>query len=132
MQRYATALGRNPADTYRQIDVAGRSAEASGHALVGLLYEELIHALRSAGWAAENAHYQIRAEKVARALAILFALEAGLDFDAGGEVSRTLGRLYAGARQTLVDASLGETAKPFADIADTLEEIAGAWKAVGG
>ena len=132
MPRYATALGRNPADTYRQIDVAGRSAEQNGHALVGLLYEELVRALRAAGHAAASGQYAVRAAKVSRAIAILFALEAGLDFEAGGEVSRTLARLYAGARQTVLDASLGEDAAPFEDVAATLAEIAAAWKSVGG
>ena len=34
MVRYATALGVNPETTYRRIDAAGRTAEASGHQLV--------------------------------------------------------------------------------------------------
>ena len=131
MPRYATALGRNPVDTYRQIDVAGRAAEQSGHALVGLLYEELTRALRAAGHAAANGQYAVRAEKVSRAIAILFALEAGLDFDAGGEVSRTLARLYAGARQTIIDASFSDDSAPFEEVAETLSEIAAAWRAVG-
>src|SRR3546814_3375017 len=38
---------------------------------------------------------------------ILFALESGLDFERGGEVSKTLARLYQGARQTVINASLG-------------------------
>ena len=129
--RYATALGRNPADTYRQIDMAGRTAEASGHALVELLYDELGHALRAAGYAAANDQYAIRAEKVSRSMAILFALEAGLDYDAGGDVARTLSRLYSGARQTVADASLGRDAGPFTDIADSMAEIAAAWRSVG-
>ena len=93
MVRYATALGVNPETTYRRIDAAGRTAEASGHQLVELLYEEVTRALRAAGWAAANYQYQVRSEKVSRSLAILFALEAGLDFEKGGEVARTLGRL---------------------------------------
>ncbi|MBL7439398.1 flagellar export chaperone FliS, partial [Escherichia coli] len=38
--RYASALAANPADTYRQIDIVGRTAGGDPHALVGLLYEE--------------------------------------------------------------------------------------------
>eukprot|EP01035_Chromulina_nebulosa_P030582 gene30582-40643_t len=40
MAAYATALGRNAEETYRQIDASGRTAEADGPALVQLLYEE--------------------------------------------------------------------------------------------
>lgn len=130
MTRYATALGRNPESTYRTIDAAGRTAEANGHELVELLYEEAARALRAAGWAAENYQFQVRSEKVSRALAILFALENGLDFDKGGEVARTLGTLYAGARQDVIDASLGHDAEPFNRIAAMLDEVAGAWRAL--
>ena len=129
--RYATALGRSPADTYRQIDIAGRTTEANGHALVGLLYEELGRALRAAGFAAANQQYSIRAEKVSRSMAILFALDAGLDFDSGGDIAHTLSRLYAGARQTVADASLGHDPRPFNNIADSMDEIAVAWRTVG-
>ncbi|WP_299645742.1 flagellar protein FliS [Sphingomonas bacterium] len=125
---YASALGRDPAATYRQIDVAGRTAIADGPALVQLLYEELVSALRAAGHAVEHGQYRGKSERVTRATAILFALEAGLDFDNGGDVSRTLARLYAGARATVLDAAMGDDPRPFRDTADTLEEIAGAWR----
>lgn len=130
MVRYASALGVDPEATYRRIDAAGRTAEADGHALVELLYDELIRALRSAGWAAANYQYQVRTEKVSRSLAILFALESGLDFEQGGDVARTLAKLYAGARQQVIDASLGHDAEPFNRIAATLDEIGGAWRAL--
>ena len=130
MARYATALGRSPEATYREIDAAGRTAERDGHALVELLYDEAIRALRAAGHAAANYQYQVRADKVSRSLAILFALESGLDFDRGGDVARTLARLYAGARQQVIDASLGHDDEPFNRIAATLAEIAGAWAAL--
>lgn len=125
---YASALLRDPAATYRQIDVAGRTATADGPALVQLLYEELVAALRAAAWAAERGQYAIRAERVTRATAILFALEAGLDFDGGGAVSTTLARLYAGARATVLAAAMGDDPRPFRDTAATLEDIAGAWR----
>ena len=125
---YATALRRDPAATYRQIDVAGRAAHADGPALVQLLYEELLAALRAAAWAAEHGRHAARSERITRATAILFALEAGLDFDAGGEVAPTLATLYAGARRRVLDASLGQDPAPLRAVADMLDEVAGAWR----
>ena len=125
---YASALGRDPAATYRQIDVAGRTATADAPALVQLLYEELVAALRAAAWAGEHARPTQKSERVQRATAILFALDAGLDHESGGEVSRTLARLYAGARATILRAALGDDPGPFRETADMLEEIAGAWR----
>lgn len=127
---YASALARDPAATYRQIDVAGRTAGASSAALVQLLYDELIAALRAAAWAAERRQYVVKSERVTRATAILFALEAGLDFLKGGDVSVTLARLYAGARRTVIDASIGNDPVPFRDTAANLAEIAQAWRTV--
>ena len=125
---YASALLRDPARTYREIDLAGRTAAADGPALVQLLYEELTQALRVAGWAADNRQFATRSERVTRATAILFALEANLDFERGGDVSRTLARFYAGCRRQVVDASIGTDGEPFRAVASELEEIAAAWR----
>ncbi|MBW6533335.1 flagellar export chaperone FliS [Sphingomonas citri] len=125
---YASALLRDPARTYREIDLAGRTAAADGPALVQLLYEELTQALRVAAWAADNRQFATRSERVTRATAILFALEANLDFDRGGDVSRTLARFYAGCRRQVVDASIGTDGEPFRAVASELEEIAAAWR----
>lgn len=125
--RYATAFAR-PEATYRAIDLAGRTGGEDASGLVSLLYAEASRALRSAAWAAEHRRFDVKSERVTRAIAILFALEAGLDFDAGGDLSKTLARLYQGARSEVVDASLGTDPAPFLSVATTLDEIAGAWE----
>lgn len=127
---YATRTGRDPAATYRQIEFAGQTSGADGPALVQLLYDEAVRTLRGAAWAAEHGNYAMRSDRVTRATAILFALEAGLDFEAGGDVAPTLARLYAGARATVVDAAIGADPRPFRDVAATLEEIGAAWRSV--
>ena len=125
---YATALRGDPYATYRQIDVVGRTADAQGPGLVQLLYEELVSALRAAAWALEHNQLRIKSERVTRATAILFALESGLDFERGGDVSHTLARLYAGIRRTIIEASIGYDPRPFRDAATSLSEIAEAWR----
>jgi flagellar protein FliS len=130
MARYATALAGNAAAIYRQVDLAGRSDAADPHRLVTLLYEEGISALRAAAWAAEKRKFDIKSERVTRATAVLFALESGLDFERGGDVSRALATFYHGLRQQVLQASLGTDPAPFRDAADSLEEIAGAWSSL--
>ena len=127
---YASAFLTDPTAVYRQIDVVGRTAMADGPALVQLLYEELIAALRSAAWATEHGQLARKSERVTRATAILFALEAGLDFDNGGEMSITFAKLYAGARKQIVDGSLGQDANVFRAVAANMVEIAEAWETV--
>ena len=130
MPRYATALAGDPAQTYRQIDLAGRTGAADPHALVGLLSEEGIAALRAAAWAAENRKFSVKSERVARATAVLFALEAGLDFEKGGDVSKALATFYHGIRNQVIQAAIGSNPAPFRDAADSLAEIASAWSSV--
>jgi len=130
MAAYASMFGRDPEETYRQIDASGRTAEADGPALVQLLYDEAIRTLRTAAWATENNQHAMKSDKLTRATAILFALEAGLDFERGGAVAVTLSRLYRGARDSIVAASLGNDPAPFRNVAATLAEIADAWRTV--
>lgn len=128
---YASTLLRDPWSTYREIDAAGRTAQAAtGPALVRLLYAELLAALRAAACATEAGQYRVKAERVTRATAILFALESNLDFESGGAVSVTLAKLYAGARRAVLDASMGKDAAPFRNVADQMAEIADAWATV--
>lgn len=129
---YASALLRDPARTYREVDLVGRTATADGAGLIQLLYEELGQALRVAAWAAERRQFATKSERVTRATAILFALEANLDFERGGSVAEALATFYAGARKEIVRASIGHDAKPFLDVAASMAEIAQAWQTVRG
>jgi flagellar protein FliS len=132
MTSYASPL-QSAERTYRRIDVAGRAASAGdGAGLVQMLYGEVVGALRAAAHAAEKRNHAQKSERVTRATAVLFALEAGLDFDAGGEISRTLASLYAGARKQVVQASLGHDPAPFRAVADELDGIAQAWASIRG
>lgn len=130
MTHYATTLGRNPEATYRQIDIAGRTGEADPHQLVALLYDELGRALRAVAAAIDSGNRAVRSEKATRAISILFALEAGLDFTRGGDLSKTLAGLYRGARAKVIDASLGDDPRPFIEVATNMAQIAQAWAEV--
>ena len=127
---YASALSRDPEATYRQVDLVGRTSEADGPALVQLLYDELVRALNVAAWATERGDFRMKSAKITRATAILFALEAGLDYVAGGDLSHTLARVYGGARRTIVEASIGQDPAPFRAVAHDLSEIAQAWRTI--
>ncbi len=127
---YATGLLADPAATYRQIDVVGRTATADGPELVQLLYEELISSLRSAAWATEHGQLARKSERVTRATAILFALEAGLDIENGGDISITFAKLYTGARRQIVEGSLDQNPQVFRDVAASIADIAEAWETV--
>lgn len=129
---YASRLARDPAETYRQVDLASRVGAASRHGLVVLLYDDLLRALRLGALAIEAGDHQGRSDRLTRALAILFALEAGLDFDRGGEVAATLSRFYRGARETIMRASVDADAQALREVVANIAEIAQSWRAIGG
>ena len=85
-------------------------------------------AFTTAAWATENRQLARKSERVTRATAILFALEANLDFEKGGDVSRALARFYGGCRRQVIEASIGTDGSPFRAVAAELEEIASAWR----
>jgi flagellar secretion chaperone FliS len=128
---YATALRGDPGQVYRQVDVASRVGGASPHRLIGLLYEDLDVALRQAAFASDRKQFAVKSARITRALAILFALEAGLDFTQGGDLAGTLSRVYRGARQEITAASVSGSGDALRAVAAQLAEIASAWKAIG-
>ncbi len=131
MRQYATALRGDPGQVYRQVDVASRVGGATPHGLIALLYEDLMAALLQAAFACESGNHTARSQRITKALAILFSLEAGLDFTAGGDLAETLSRLYRGARERVTNASVtGDTAELRA-VADGIADIADAWRQIG-
>jgi flagellar secretion chaperone FliS len=116
---------------YRSLEIASRVDEANPHALVGLLYEELLGSLDVviAKFAREpvtasNAH-------VTRARSILVALEGSLDFDKGGALAPVLARVYRAAGRELSESvASGNTAK-LTELRTAISNIAFAWASLG-
>lgn len=129
---YATRLRGDPGETYRQVDIASRAGGASPHQLITLLFEDLIRALRLAALATEQRDHPAKSTHLSKALALLFALEAGLDFERGGEVAETLSRFYRGARESIMAASLALDADRLREVAANVAEIAESWRTIGG
>lgn len=127
---YATAWRGDPAQVYRQIDVSSRVGSASPHRLVAILYEDLEAALRQAAFATEQRRFEIKSARITKAMAILFALEAGLDWEKGGDLSETLSRVYRGARARIGDAGLAGDAAALREVAVGIADIAAAWRQI--
>jgi flagellar protein FliS len=116
---------------YRNIDMSSRLEGASPHRLVAILFEELIRAIETAQAADRQGDRGKRAERQARALSILHALEASLDFEKGGEIAASLSSIYREARRLI---SLGaRDAQPalVEQARAMLADIASAWESIG-
>ena len=116
---------------------ASREAVAESdnpHALISVLYDELLRAMRSYVLIIEKSP-QPQPEQsgpFSRALTILYGLQSSLNFDEGGEIAENLFRLYEYARQQLLTASReGDTTGTVTAI-EAIESIREAWSQIEG
>jgi flagellar secretion chaperone FliS len=129
---YASRLTRDPRETYRSVDVASRTGGANPHQLITILYEDLLRELRLGALAAERGDHPDKNARLTKAVALLYALEAGLDFDKGGSVAEALSRFYRGCRDAVMRASIESNAALVRDVIANVGEIADSWKAIAG
>jgi flagellar protein FliS len=98
--------------------------------LVVMMYDSAIAAL-------EQARQHIRARDIGRrvrclnkASSILTELQAALNFEAGGEIARSLDRLYAYMRRRLFEANLHQDGAAVEEVVKLLANLRPAWAAV--
>lgn len=115
---------------YRNLELTSRVGEASPHALVALLYEELLRSLDIIISIASSDTIQPNNTHLAKAQSILVALEGSLDFDNGGELAPVLARIYRSARRELGDAITGSNPEKLAELREAISTIAYAWAAL--
>ena len=129
---YASRILRDPRETYRQVDLASRTGGATPHQLIAILYEDALRELRLGALAIDAKDHAAKSARLTKAVALLFALESGLDFDKGGSVADALSRFYRGCRDAVMRASIENNAALVRDVIGNLTEIADSWKAIGG
>jgi flagellar protein FliS len=129
---YASRVLRDPLETYRQVDLASRTGGASPHQLITVLYEDALRELRLGAMAIEARDHPAKSARLTKAVALLFALEAGLDFDKGGSVAETLSKFYRGCRDAVMRASIENDAALVRDVVANVGEIAASWKQIAG
>ncbi len=115
----------NAAAVYRQVDQSSRVEAASAHGLVTILLAETLDQIDA--MASSLARGRRPNEAQARALGILHALEASLDYRSGGTTAALMGQVYRETRRCLAKAA--EEVDPFwcKQARSTVEPIAEAW-----
>ena len=99
-------------------------------ALVGLLYQSAIGAVRDARSYLSQGDIRARSNAISRAMEILVELTTSLDHNRGGEIAFRLGQLYDYMRGRLLDANLQQADEPLAEVLGLLATLAEAWQAV--
>lgn len=126
-QGYAGAATRR----YAAVHAGGRIEGASPHALVKILFDELLLAMDAAALAERQGDRAKASEKQARALSILHALETSLDFEQGGEIALGLAQIYREARRLLIQGAQQRSADEVEKARGIIAEIADAWGQIG-
>lgn len=132
MYRTASAFAYGGAGArYRTVDMSSRLEGASPHRLVAILFEELLRAIETAQAADRQGDRGKRAERQARALSILHALEGSLDFEKGGEIATSLSSIYREGRRLISEGGRESRPELVEQARAMLAEIAGAWESIG-
>lgn len=115
---------------YRNVDVMTRVDGASPHGLVEILYEEMLTRMASLRAALVNGDLARRSENQSRVLAILAALDSGLDHDRGGDVAPLLATVYTEAHRLVVAATQQGNVELLDSARTIIADIAGAWSQI--
>jgi flagellar secretion chaperone FliS len=112
---------------YKSLELASRVEGASPHALVAILYEELLRSLDVLGAALRQGRDLSREPSAARARSILTALVASLDFDQGGGVAQMLAGVYRAMTRQLSEAIAQGDAAKLSELRDGVATIKESW-----
>ena len=127
------SLRRNM-QAYRNADRDAVAESDNPHALIAVLFDELLRHMRAfaAEIEAESIGKDASSEHFSRSLTILYGLQSSLNFEQGGDIANNLFRLYEYARQQLLATMrFGETGGTLAAIG-ALENIRDAWWEIDG
>ena len=105
------------------------STQSRGRLIV-MLYDGAIKFLRLAIQELEAENYAGKGQYINRAQDIIDELNAVLDMEAGGEISRNLRSLYLFMLRYLTRANVERDAKAITDVITQLETLNEGWRAI--
>ncbi len=117
-------LAYHPASRYQAMQVNG----ADRLELILLLYNGAIKELRQARDFLDKGDIEKRVRCINKAGALIGELKTALDFERGGEIAKSLDRLYAYMLRRLTEANLRKDGDTLEEIARLLETLLSAWE----
>ncbi len=119
-------MWQNAHDAYLE----NRILSADPMELVRLLYQAGMSAVRDARRHLAEGAIMERARSITRAGRILRELETSLDYERGGQISKTLGQLYEYMQRRLVEANFKQSDEPLAEVLGLLTTLLEGWSEV--
>jgi len=100
--------------------------------LVIMCYEEAIRRLRQAEVEYDRGDYATKAQHLGKAQNLIWELLACLDHEKGEALATNLASLYRYMLKRLIEGDVRREPQAFDEVADLLEELLEAWKAIAG
>lgn len=123
----------HPAELHRRVSSAYRDAEAPPPARqIVLLLDRAIRHLGEARQAIQERRIETRYQHVVGAHAIIAALQSCLDFERGGEIARTLDRLYGHTLGRLMLINLRNDPAICEELRQLLGQMRAGWATIDG
>ncbi len=123
-----STFNRQAASAYRNIGLETRAPQHDQHQLVALIYETFLEAVNAAIGAIERQDVQEKIKKINHAMLLLRdGLEANLDMENGGELSKNLAGLYDYCCIGLMQANLKNDTAKLQEIVGLIKPVAEAW-----
>ncbi|APG18653.1 MULTISPECIES: flagellar export chaperone FliS [Kosakonia] len=117
---------------YAQVGVESAVLSASPHQLVVLLFDGALSAMKKAAILIEQGDIPGKGRALSQAINIITnGLRAGLNHEAGGEISANLDSLYDYMTRRLLQANLHNDLSAIDEVSKLLSNIADAWKEIG-
>jgi flagellar protein FliS len=95
-----------------------------------MMYERALSLISSARASLASGDIPARCHAISQTLAILAELEASLNHEAGGQISKELQRLYRHMRTRLLTANLKRQDAPLAEVYTLLQTLGEAWQGI--
>lgn len=118
----------NALETYQQTAV---TTQSKGR-LVVMLYDGAVKFLKLAIREMEAGNYAAKGQYINRAQDIISELNAVLDMESGGEVSKNLRSLYLFMKRHLMQANAKRDPKMIQEVISLLDELNQGWKTIAG
>jgi flagellar protein FliS len=119
-------------DQYQQTSVQTGLEDATPHKLVAMLYDGILDNLALAKGAMERKDFELKANKLNKAIMIIGSLRSNLDMDNGGEVAANYEALYSYMNRRLLEASSQNQVETLDEVAGLARELKDAWNQMPG
>jgi len=116
--------------SYHDVNLGARTAQASPVQLVLILMDGLLDELARARAHIEARRFELKAKSLDRAVDMLNGLSSALDFESGGEVVVRLGELYDYCARRLYQAGASLDVEKVDEVVRLLRSIREGWQGV--